>query len=126
MCLKKIFSWFRSKNDPRETSCSPAPPMMNIEEFVQASIVGIMSGIRSAQKEYAQGNSAFDPLISPAWAPSTSDLGGSSKGHADKIHELEFDLKSRSATLWQNLGSPTGILHSNFHFCNLKSKICRS
>ncbi len=65
---------------------------MDIREFVKASIIGVMCGIRDAQNEFSQGNSAYDPLISPAWGPPLSDAGGSAKGHADKMHELEFDL----------------------------------
>jgi hypothetical protein len=92
MCFKKIWGFFRRKDVLSAGSPSAGPQTMNIEEFVQASMIGIMSGIRGAQKEYAEGNSAYDPIISPAWAPSTSDIGGSTRGHADKIHEFEFDL----------------------------------
>jgi len=81
--------WFKRKKQNTETPCTAS---MDIQEFVKASIIGIMSGIKEAQKEYDQGNSAFDPLICPAWGPPLSEIGGSAKGHADKIHELEFDL----------------------------------
>ncbi len=89
MCIDKIKSWFKKKttrpiNTPQYS--------INIEEFVKASLVGIMSGIRGAQKEYQKSNSAYAPLISPAFAPPLSDLGGGTKGHADKIYDLEFDL----------------------------------
>ncbi len=73
-------TWFKSKNRKK-------PDSIDIQTFVQASIVGIVSGIREAQKEYLNENSAFAPLICPAWLPE-----GSSRGHSDKIHELEFDL----------------------------------
>ena len=85
-----IFSWFKRKK--QNISSSSLPASMGIQEFVKASIIGIMSGIKEAQKEYDKGNSAFDPIICPAWGPPISDIGGSAKGHADKIHELEFDL----------------------------------
>lgn len=89
--MKKLFDWFRWFK--REDRNVPNPPAcMDIQEFVHASITGIMSGIRRAQKEYAAGNSAYAPLICPAWAPPISGIGGGAKGHADKMHELEFDL----------------------------------
>jgi hypothetical protein len=92
MCFRKFFSWLKTK-DSKKTINEPHPPIsMGIEAFVQASIVGIMSGIRGAQKEYSKGNSAYDPLICPAWKPPTSDLGGSTRGYADQVYELEFDL----------------------------------
>lgn len=90
MCIKKIKSWFKRKPSP--TPITTPQHSMNIEEFVKASLVGIMSGIRGAQKEYGKSNSAYAPLISPAWAPPLTDLGGGTKGHADKIYDLEFDL----------------------------------
>lgn len=89
MCIGWLCSLLRRKEKIKSI---PVTASMNIEEFVQASIVGIMSGIRGAQKEYSQGNSAFDPLICPAWRPPVSDLGGSASGYADKVYELEFDL----------------------------------
>jgi len=89
MCIKKIKSWFKKKTS---TPIITPQHSINIEEFVKASLVGIMSGIRGAQKEYQKNNSAYAPLISPAWAPPLSDLGGGTKGHADKIYDLEFDL----------------------------------
>jgi hypothetical protein len=67
---------------------------MAIEDFVYMSIRGIMTGIQKAQQEYSGENSAFAPLICPAWAPPLSDIGGSAKGHADKIHDLEQDQLS--------------------------------
>lgn len=85
-----LFSWFKQKKHSTTPPSSQTP--MDLEEFVKASLTGIMSGIRDAQKKYEGGNSAYDPIICPAWAPPTSDVGGSSKGHADRIHELEFDL----------------------------------
>jgi hypothetical protein len=88
MCFKKFVSWFKKK--PSETFTTP--PSLNIEEFVQASLVGITSGIRGAQEKYRNENSAYASLICPAWAPITSNLGGGTKGHADKIHDIEFDL----------------------------------
>lgn len=78
---------------------------MEIQEFVQTSIVGVMSGIRGAQNEYSNGNSAYDPLICPAWEPPTTDAGGSTRGHADKIHELEFDL---AVTITESTSSRAG------------------
>lgn len=86
--MKKLFSWFRRKE------CKNPPPQVSMEipDFVHAALVGIISGIQRAQQEHVDGNSAFDPLICPAWGPPLSDLGGSAKGHADKIHEIEFDL----------------------------------
>ena len=76
--MKKLFSWFRRK------PCNTSTPQtsMEIPDFVHASLVGIMSGIKRAQKEYAEGNSAFDPLICPAWGPPTSDLGGNASTNA--------------------------------------------
>lgn len=68
------------------------PVSMDVQEFVRASIVGVMSGIKKAQEEYANENSAYASLVCPAWAPPLSDIAGGTKGHADKIHELEFDL----------------------------------
>lgn len=84
-----LFSWLKKKNANHPQK---QPASMDIQEFVRSSIIGIMSGIQDAQNEFGQGNSAFAPLICPAWGPPLSDIGGSAKGHADKIHELEFDL----------------------------------
>lgn len=89
MCFKKIKAWFKKKNS------APIPILhhsINIEEFVKASLVGIMSGIRGAQKEYQKNNSAYAPLISPSSTPPLSDISGGTKGCADKIYDLEFDL----------------------------------
>lgn len=87
--ISKIFSrFFGTKSVATPTSSAP----MAIEDFVYMSIRGIMTGIQEAQQEYSDENSAFAPLICPAWAPPLSDIGGSAKGHADKIHDLEFDL----------------------------------
>lgn len=87
--ISKIFSrFFGTKSVATSTSSAP----MAIEDFVYMSIRGIMTGIQKAQQEYSGENSAFAPLICPAWAPPLSDIGGSAKGHADKIHDLEFDL----------------------------------
>jgi len=58
-----------------------------------------MSGIQGAQKKYLKENSAFVPLICPAWLPFPL---GSTKGHSDKIYELEFDL---AVTLTENSSS---------------------
>jgi hypothetical protein len=89
MCFKKIKSWFKKKSSAH----TPIPHhSINIEEFVKASIVGIMSGIRGAQKEYQKDNTAYAPLISPSSAPPLIDIGGGTKGYADKIYDLEFDL----------------------------------
>ena len=92
LCKKKCSwfnpkTWFKSKNSKKTGVHNPPPVSMNIQTFMQASIVGIVSGIRGAQEEYLNENSAFAPLICPAWLPE-----GSSRGHSDKIHELEFDL----------------------------------
>lgn len=87
--LSKLFSkFFGTKSETTPTSLAP----MAIDDFVYMSIQGIMTGIQKAQQEYSGENSAFAPLICPAWAPPLSDIGGSAKGHADKIHDLEFDL----------------------------------
>jgi hypothetical protein len=87
--ISKIFSrFFGTQSVATYTSSAP----MAIEDFVYMSIRGIMTGIQKAQQEYSGENSAFAPLICPAWAPPLSDIGGSAKGHADKIHDLEFDL----------------------------------
>ncbi len=84
-----FFSWVRRK----KCNPIPQPPVsMNIQEFIETSIVEIMSGIQSAQKKYSEGNSAFAPIICPAWKPPTSDLSGGLAGFSDKIYELEFDL----------------------------------
>lgn len=92
MCIKWIQSWFKREESKSNTSRYCPQGSVDIQAFVQAAIVGIMSGIRGAQKEYTNGNSAFDPLICPAWGPPLSDLHGGTKGYADKIFELEFDL----------------------------------
>lgn len=83
-----LFSWLKKKNH----KSSKPPVSMDIQEFVKSSLIGVMAGIRDAQNEFSQANSAFAPLICPAWGPPLSDISGGTKGHADKIHELEFDL----------------------------------
>ncbi len=51
-----------------------------------------MSGIQRPQKEYTEGNRAFDPLICASYDTPTSELDGSASGHSDRIHKIEFDL----------------------------------
>jgi len=92
MCIKKILAKLKQKDGRNTELRSPIPASMDIQEFVKASLIGIMSGIQEAQKEYSGRNSAYDPLICPASAPPLSDIGGGTKGHADKVHEIEFNL----------------------------------
>lgn len=127
-----MFSWFKSKKQNIEIPC---PHSMDIQEFVKASIIGIMSGIKEAQKEYDLGNSALDPLICPAWGPPLSENGGSAKGHADKIHELAFDLaitvseassaKAKGSGKVQVIGVYSGELGCKAESSGIQSTISR-
>lgn len=96
-------SWFKNfrfkLKGGKKTDSQNYAPVLGIEEFVRESIVGVMSGIQGAQKKYSKENSAFAPLICPAWLPFPL---GNAKGHSDKIYELEFDL---AVTLTENSSS---------------------
>lgn len=90
MCIKKIKSWWTwwkrkvcRESLPQDGTFVP----IDIGDFIEASIVGIVTGIRKTQKTYANENSAFAPIICPAWLPE-----GSTREHSDRMDELEFDL----------------------------------
>lgn len=87
MIFKNFFSFLKRKNNKKTDSQNHTLAYMDIHTFVQESIIGIVSGIQDAQKEYLKENSAFAPLICPAWLSHSSY-----EGHSDKIHELKFDL----------------------------------
>lgn len=90
MCiLRKIKSWFK-KETPTSKPTTIRP--MDIEEVVESSIIGIISGIQNTQKKFQTNSSSYGPLISPASVPSTSDLQGEMKGCADKLYDIDFDL----------------------------------
>jgi hypothetical protein len=89
----KTMNWFQKmfssdkKKGSGKTNSKNCAPILGIKEFVRDSIVGIASAIQEAQEKYSEENSAFAPLICPAWLPE-----GSMRGHSDKIYEIEFDL----------------------------------
>lgn len=98
MCIKKIKSWFKKKSQPSTDIAPLSPRSINIEEFVKSSVVGIMSGIRGAQKEYQEANSAYAPLICPAWGPALSDIAGV-YCHQFLQHKFAFNFLKQSLSL---------------------------